>query len=107
MSVETPTGSVTLAVRRGGVATSGRDRRHWRCGSEERHHLIDPTTGRPSASDLLRVTVAAGTATEAEVLAKSLFLAGADRAAAACDTTGTPCVLVTLDGRTILTGGLA
>ncbi|MCL4290227.1 MAG: FAD:protein FMN transferase [Thermoleophilia bacterium] len=107
VSVETPTGSVTLAVRRGGVATSGRDRRRWRCGDEERHHLIDPATGRPAASDLLRVTVAAGTAAEAEVLAKSLFLAGADSAAAGCDATGSPCVLVTLDGRTVLAGGLA
>ena len=76
--VETPTGSVTLAVRRGGVATSGRDRRRWRCGNEERHHLIDPETGttgrlRPGSA---RPSPPAS-ATEAEVLAKSLFLAGA------------------------------
>lgn len=106
VAVETPAGSVTLAVRRGGVATSGSDRRRWRRGDEERHHLIDPETGRSAVSDLVRATVAAGSATEAEVLAKSLFLAGARQASTESDHAGTPCVLVTSDGRTILGGGL-
>jgi thiamine biosynthesis lipoprotein len=89
---------VTLELTRGGMATSGRDRRRWRHGGAELHHLIDPTTGRPAEGDLLRVTVVAGSATEAEVLAKAAFL-GAEIDA--------PRVLVTADGRTILAGGLA
>jgi thiamine biosynthesis lipoprotein len=69
---------------------------------EERHHLIDPATGRPAASDLLRVSVVADTAVGAEVLAKWLFLAG-ERAALAENV---PAVLVTVDGRTVIAGGL-
>ncbi len=92
----------TLELTRGAIATSGRDRRHWRRGDEERHHLIDPATGRPAQTDLLRVTVVASTATEADVLAKTLFLGGEQEAAAA----GVPALLVCADGRTRLVGGL-
>jgi thiamine biosynthesis lipoprotein len=94
---------LTLALEDLAVATSGRDRRRWRRDGEERHHLIDPATGRPAETDLLRVSVVAETAVEAEVLAKSLFLAG-ERAALAEDVPG---VLVTADGRRLVTGGLA
>jgi thiamine biosynthesis lipoprotein len=95
--------ALTIGIERGGVATSGRDGRHWRRAGRELHHLIDPATGRPAETDLLRVTAVGGDAVEAEVLAKTLFLAGSDAAAAAGETA----VLVTEDGRTIRTGALA
>ena len=100
-------GTLTLELGDGAVATSGRDRRHWTRGSEELHHIIDPATGVPAAGDLLRVTAVAATATEAEVRAKALFLAGAADAEREANATATPAVLVTLDGRTLFTGGLA
>ncbi|MGZ6729442.1 MAG: FAD:protein FMN transferase [Gaiellaceae bacterium] len=107
VGVETAEGTLTLALSDGAVATSGRDRRHWNRGGEELHHLIDPTTGRPAETDLLRVSVVAATAVEAEVLAKALFLAGEHEAVAEAEALGVACVLVTGDGRTILSGGLA
>ncbi len=107
VGVETAEGTLTLALGDGAVATSGRDRRRWKRGGEELHHLIDPATGRPAETDLLRVTVVAGTAVEAEVLAKALFLAGEHEAVAEAEALGVASVLVTDDGRTILSGGLA
>jgi thiamine biosynthesis lipoprotein len=89
---------LTLELSRGGMATSGRDRRRWVRGGEELHHLIDPSSGRPAESDLVRVTVVADSASDAEVLAKAAFL-GADVDA--------PRVLVSADGRVVLAGGLA
>jgi FAD:protein FMN transferase len=89
------------------LATSGRDRRRWRRGDRELHHLIDPSTGRPAENDLVRVTVVAGDAVDAEVAAKSLFLVGAERAAAEADDACIPAVLVTDTGRTVIAGGLA
>ena len=76
MAVDIPNGRLTLAVAAGGLATSGRDRRRWRQRGEERHHLIDPATCRPAEGGPLTVTVAAPSATDAEVAAKSIFLAG-------------------------------
>ena len=77
--------------------------RGWTRGGDERHHLIDPRTGRCAHSDLLRVTVFADDAVEAEVLAKFLFLAGADEAA----ESGATAIIVTRTGETIFTGGFA
>jgi thiamine biosynthesis lipoprotein len=89
---------LTLELTAGGLATTGRDRRRWLRAGHEQHHLIDPATGAPAETDVLRVTVVAGDAVEAEVAAKSLFLGG---------TPGVPGVVVTADGRTMLVGGLA
>jgi FAD:protein FMN transferase len=108
VGVETANGPTTLELSGGSaLATSGRDRRRWRRNGRELHHLIDPRTGAPAESDLLRVTVVADDAVVAELEAKMLFLVGAERAAAEADASGTPAVLVTRDGRTILAGGLA
>ncbi|HEY8645209.1 MAG TPA: FAD:protein FMN transferase [Gaiellaceae bacterium] len=94
--------SLTLGLDRGGLATSGCDRRRWRRSGAEIHHLIDPATGLPAVTDLIRVTAVGADAVDAEVLAKTLFLGGSG-AAIASDV---PAVLVTGDGRTIRTGGL-
>jgi FAD:protein FMN transferase len=107
IGVDTPTGTITLGLEHGAVATSGRDRRRWRVDGEERHHLIDPSTSRPADTDLLRVTAVAVTAVDAEVVAKMLFLAGAEAAAREADEFDIPCVLVTGDGRLLLAGGLS
>ena len=68
----------------------------------EQHHLIDPSTARPAVSDVIRVTAIGRDAVEAEVLAKSLLLAGE----AAALESGVPAVLLLSDGRTVTTGGL-
>ena len=108
VSVETAAEPLTLELSgSSALATSGRDLRRWHRGGRELHHLIDPATGLPSASDLLRATAVADDAIDAEVTAKALFLAGADPARAEADRLGIPALLVTQDGRTILAGGLA
>jgi thiamine biosynthesis lipoprotein len=103
VGVETAAGTTTLELRGCALATSGRDRRHWRRNGRELHHIIDPRTGEPADTDLIRVTVVADDAVEAEVAAKVLFLSGATTAS----RTERPAVLVTEDGRTLFTGALA
>jgi len=108
IAVEAAGGAITLGVEEGGLATSGRDRRAWVRDGEARHHLIDPVTGVPAKGDVRTVTVAAGCAAEAEVLAKTLFLAGDSRRALdEADLAGVPTVLLTSTGDVLLAGGLA
>ena len=52
------------------IATSGTDFRHWQRNGQTMHHLIDPRTGRPSDSNIVRSTVIAPDAIEAVVWAK-------------------------------------
>jgi thiamine biosynthesis lipoprotein len=91
------TDELTLELTAGALATSGRDRRRWRRGRAEAHHLIDPATGVPAETDIVRATVFADTAVEAEALATAAFL-GAEL--------DVPRVLVLADGRTIVAGAL-
>jgi FAD:protein FMN transferase len=93
---------LTLGLSEGGIATSGIERRRWTVGGVTQHHLIDPRTGLPARSDVVRVTAVAGDAVEAEVLAKTLLLEGSE----AARERAVPAVLLTADGRTIRTGGL-
>jgi thiamine biosynthesis lipoprotein len=106
VAVQTGDGSLTLELTSGALATSGRDRRRWRRGGRELHHLIDPATGTPAAGDLLRATVVASDAVTAEVWAKALFLAGGDAGAAEADVLRLPSVFVLTDSSTRLAGGL-
>ncbi|HSD81089.1 MAG TPA: FAD:protein FMN transferase, partial [Solirubrobacteraceae bacterium] len=50
-------GGGTVRLARGALATSGSSARRWRRGGAERHHLIDPRTGRPAVTRWSEVTV--------------------------------------------------
>lgn len=71
--VELPRGG-SLRLLGGGLATSGTTRRRWTRQGQAQHHLIDPSTGRPSESQWQEVTVAAGSCVAADVAAKAAFL---------------------------------
>jgi thiamine biosynthesis lipoprotein len=107
VGVETGDGTTTLELSSGAIATSGSDRRRWATTAGDAHHLIDPRTGAPAESDLLRVTVVGRSAVEAEVLAKVLYLLGADGARVEAERRRLPAVLVPRDGEAVLAGGLA
>lgn len=62
----------TYLLRDQGAATSSTRKRRW----GELHHLIDPRTGLPAASGLDEVSVVADTAVDAEILAKTMLIAG-------------------------------
>ena len=76
------------APGRFGVATSGTSVHRWAHPSGDTHHLIDPRTWRPAATDLIQATVVAASAREAEVLAKTAVIAGTARAMALLDRPG-------------------
>jgi len=99
------TGMLSLAT--GAVATSTRLRRAWTRGGEELHHLIDPRTGLPAASGVASVTVIAGDAWRAEVLAKAAFLAGPVDGAQLVTDDGATGLIVTDDGSVLELDGVS
>jgi FAD:protein FMN transferase len=76
IDVGLPDGSMVQVL--GGLATSSSAKRRWLRGGEWQHHLIDPRTGRPSASPWTDVTVCASTCVDADIAAKAAFLLGRD-----------------------------
>lgn len=97
----------TIGLARGGMATSGTDRRRWRRDGREMHHVIDPSTGAPSTTDLVRVTAVADDAATAEAWATALLLAGGERARHEAAQRGITAVLVDAHGHTTTTGSLS
>lgn len=96
-----------VGLRRGGMATSGTDRRRWTRAGAQMHHVIDPRTGSPSHTDLTRVTVIADDSATAEAWATALLLAGREDAAREARARGITTVLVADDGQVVVTGALA
>ena len=73
-------GAAGPGTTRFGVATSGTSVHHWLRHGRSRHHLIDPVTAQPAVTDLVQVTVLAGSAREAEALAKAAVIVGSEAA---------------------------
>jgi len=68
----------TMNLNRCGVATSGRDRRHWTQNGLPRHHIIDPNTAQPAETDVMTATIVAPTVMEAEAAAKAVLILGGE-----------------------------
>ncbi|MCB0917156.1 MAG: FAD:protein FMN transferase [Actinobacteria bacterium] len=71
--------SVNLAS--GGLATSSVTRRRWRVAGADRHHLLNPRTGRPAHARIAAATAIAEAGWLAEVMAKAALLGEAADAA--------------------------
>ena len=69
-------------LHHGALCTSGVRKRRWvRADGTEAHHLLDPTTGLPTAAEVSQVSVIAPQAWLAEALTKAVILAGPERGA--------------------------
>ena len=79
-----------------GLATSGTSVHRWANDGTLTHHLIDPRTGRSAETDVVQATVLAGTAREAEALAKAVVILGSAAGYDLLDRSG-------IDGALLLT----
>lgn len=86
-----------LCVTTQGVATSGTDRRRWLVGGEQRHHLLDPRTGRSVRHTWRQVTCVGASALQANAASTAAcVLSGA--AVEWLSSRGIPARLVAEDG---------
>jgi len=67
-------------LRDAGVCTSTVTRRSWLTETGRVHHIVDPRSGRPTATAVESVTVVGRTAQQAEVLTKAAMVTGPDAA---------------------------
>jgi thiamine biosynthesis lipoprotein len=92
----------TLYLEGGGVATSGKDHRHWWRGSVQQHHIIDPRTRQPARTDVTAATVIASTVMRAEAMAKAAVICGSDSGMAMVDAWPDVEALLVLDDGSML-----
>ena len=86
-----------IAIRAGGLATSSTTSRKWQQGGDLMHHILDPRTGRPAASKWRTVSVAAGSALDANIASTTAIIRG-ERAPGWLAQLGLPARLVAVDG---------
>ena len=68
---------LVVGLADGALATSSTTRRRWRTeDGSQHHHLIDPRTRAPADTDLVSVSVIAGSTMTAEIHAKASLIAG-------------------------------
>ena len=95
------------------AVTSGGYQRYFEEDGVTYHHIIDPATGRPAESGLTSVTVVAdgtvGNGTMCDALSTALFVMGEERALDLwrSGVYDFDLVLVTADGRLLVTDGIA
>lgn len=95
-----------IAIDGGGVATSSTRSNRWHVAGGEAHHVIDPDSGSPAATDLAAVTVIAPSGWQAEVHATAALLEGSGGAVAHLEAWGLDGVAVALDGALFATDAL-
>lgn len=99
-----PGSSGVIAIRTGGLATSSTTARRWQRGGDLLHHILDPRTGRPAESAWRTVSVAAGSALDANIASTAAIIRGR-RATGWLAQLGLPARLVALDGSVTTVAG--
>jgi FAD:protein FMN transferase len=92
--VEIDVGAPAVGRRRCGLATSGTSVHRWIHHGRIDHHIIDPRSRRPACTDVIQATVLAGSAREAEAVAKTAVILGSEAALAQLDRPGIDCAIL-------------
>lgn len=96
-----------VSVGETAVITSGSYQRNFTEGGKLYHHIIDPATGAPAESKLQSVTIVCSDGILADCLSTAMFVLGESDALSYWHTYGGfEMILVTTDGRVVLTDGL-
>jgi len=95
---------VRVAIRSGGLASSGTRVRRWRTASGEMHHILDPRTGRPARCPWSTVTVAAASCLDANTASTAAIVLGPEAPAWLAER-GLPARLGRADGGAVCVGG--
>jgi FAD:protein FMN transferase len=93
----------TVAVRTGGLATSGTATRRWPRAGTVAHHLVDPRTSEPAAEVWRTASVAAPSCVRANVASTAAMILGF-QAQSWLETRGLDARLVSPDGDVVTTG---
>ena len=95
---------LVVAIRSGGLASSGTGVRAWRRGDRVVHHIVDPRTGGSADSPWVLVSATAGTCLRANAATTAAIVLGEEAPQMLSDLE-VPARLVRQDGAVVVVGG--
>ncbi len=96
--------AAVVAIRAGGLASSGTRVRRWNSARGELHHIIDPRSGAPARTPWATVSVAAATCLEANAASTAAVVLG-EEASAWLAARRLPARMMRLDGSVVQVAG--
>ena len=96
----------SILVRNAAIVTSGSYENRFIENGKSYHHIIDPTTGCPSESGLLSVTLVGGSATELDAFTTAVFVLGLEKGSALMHKRGLEGVFITNEGEVLISRGI-
>ena len=88
------------------ISTSGGYERYFEENGEKYSHIINPETGYPAKSGILSATIISESGTESDSFSTSVFVMGEDKAKKLWEKEDFEAVIITDDGRMIITEGI-
>ncbi len=102
---EAEEGMLVLSVGDTSVVTSGTYERFFIEDGVKYHHILDPVTGYPAASDLDSATVICESSMTADAYATACIVLGSEKALQLLEDQGLPGLLITKSGEVLTTAG--
>lgn len=88
------------------ISTSGGYERYFEENGERYSHIINPETGYPAKSGIISATVISGSGTESDAFSTAVFVMGEEKAEKLWKKESFEAVIITGDGRMIITEGI-
>ena len=88
------------------ISTSGGYERYFEENGERYSHIINPETGYPAKSGILSATVISESGTESDSFSTAVFVMGEDKAKELWERENFETIIITDDGRMIITEGI-
>ncbi|MBQ9941397.1 MAG: FAD:protein FMN transferase [Christensenellaceae bacterium] len=95
----------TLEVADKAVVVSGAYERFFEADGKVYHHILDSTTGYPVESELTSACIVAAQSALADALSTAVYVLGAEKGLALAEAYGADALLLTKDGRLIMSEG--
>lgn len=88
------------------ISTSGGYERYFSENGETYSHIMNPETGYPAKSGIISATVISGSGTESDAFSTAVFVMGEEKAKKLWEKESFEAVIITGDGRMIITEGI-
>ena len=100
--------ALTISVINKSIVTSGSYERYFETGGKKYHHIINPSTGYPSESDIISATIISDNSIDGDGLSTGVYIMGVQKAMKLIEEIkGIDAIFITINKEVYVTSGLS